>query len=92
MTINQLKCVLAEMKRIYAYDEKKTEIGGLDLISGTHNRVEIHTVDELTGIDILLVKLIIDGDTDIARNIVSFGQCGSPPDVSTYIYSLFVYL
>lgn len=62
MTINQLKCVLAEMKRIYAYDEKKTEIGGLDLISGTHNRVEIHTVDELTGIDIVMGKVVKRGD------------------------------
>lgn len=62
MTINQLKCVLAEMKRIYSYDEKKTEIGGMDLISGTHNRVEIHTVDELTGIDIVMGKVVKRGE------------------------------
>ena len=35
--------------------------------------------------DILLVKLVIDGDTGIARDVVSFGQSGSPPDSSTYI-------
>lgn len=62
MTINQLKCVLAEMKRIYSYDEKKTEVGTMNLISQTHNRVEIHTVDELTGIEIVMAKVVKRGE------------------------------
>lgn len=69
MTINQLKCVLAEMKRIYPYDEKKTEVRTLDIISQTHNRVEIHTVDELTGIEIHMTKVVNRGSyTDEESN------------------------
>ena len=56
MKVSQLKCVLAEMKRIYPYDEKKTEVRTMDIISQSHNHIEIHTVDEITGIEIHMTK------------------------------------
>lgn len=64
MTINQLKCVLAEMKRIYPYDEKKTEITNIDIRSMTYNRIEINTVDDITGIHIVMAKEVNRGDYD----------------------------
>jgi hypothetical protein len=59
-----MKCVLGEMKRIYPYDEKKTEISNIDLRSMTYNRVEIKTKDETTGIEIVMAKVIKNGEYD----------------------------
>jgi hypothetical protein len=44
------------MKSIYPYDEKKTEVRTMDIISHSHNHIEIHTVDEPTGIEIHMTK------------------------------------
>ena len=50
------------MKRIYPYDDSKTTISTINLVSRTHNRVQIETVDEITGIEIYMVKNIKEGD------------------------------
>ena len=65
MTVHQLKCAIEEMKEhIYNFDDDKAQLSTLDIRSREHERVEIYTKDETTGIEIIMSKHINQGDYD----------------------------
>lgn len=57
-TVKQFKDALDEMKKIYPYDDEKTRLCTLDCTTQSHDRVEIYTVDDSTGIEITMSKFI----------------------------------
>ena len=64
-TVKQFKDILDEMKKIYPYDDERTRLYTLDLTTQSPSRVEIYTVDDSTGIDILMRKFINQEDSII---------------------------
>ena len=48
--------MLDEMKTIYPYEDEKTRLSTHDVFSMSHHALEIETVDEDTGIKIVMSK------------------------------------
>lgn len=55
-TIKQFKEMLEEMKTIYDYDDAETIMSTHNILTGRNDYLEIKTVDEKTGITILMAK------------------------------------
>ena len=64
MTVHQFKMTIQEMKDcIYPFDDHKAMVNTTaELPSGVKNRVEIYTVDETTGIELVMTKTIKQGE------------------------------
>lgn len=62
MTIKEMNTILNAMRSIYPFKDDKTYLYTYDLTSGRHNRVDITTKDDKTGITITMSKGIFDGD------------------------------
>ena len=57
-TVEQFKDAIEEMRTIYPFDDDETFMSTYDLNSGSHDHLQIHVVDEKTGIDIIMSKRI----------------------------------
>lgn len=56
MTIQEMNNTLDEMRKIYRFDDAKTQIQLRDVCTMTDSRVAISTIDEPTGIQIEMAK------------------------------------
>ena len=62
MSLQQFYDVLEDMRKIYPFEANKTYLGNLrDLPSDSLRNVEIITLDEKTGIQIVMNKGVTDG-------------------------------
>lgn len=57
-TVAQFKAVLEEMKTVYCYDDEKTRLSTIDFCSRSPRSVQITTIDEPTGIRIMMEKSV----------------------------------
>ena len=55
-TIKQFKDTLEEMKTIYNYDDDETIMSTHNILTRSNDYLEIKTVDEKTGITIVMAK------------------------------------
>ena len=55
-TVKQFKDMLEEMKTIYPYDDEKTLLSTDCVRTMSSDRLEIRTVDEKTGVTIVMAK------------------------------------
>ena len=55
-TVKQFKDMLQEMKTIYPYDDEKTYLSTDCVRTMSPDRLEIRTVDEKTGVTIVMAK------------------------------------
>ena len=57
-TVEQFKDAIEEMRTIYPFDDDEAFMSTYDLRSCSHDHLQIHVVDEKTGIDIIMSKRI----------------------------------
>lgn len=55
-TVKQFKDMLEEMKTIYPYKDEKTHLSTHDVFTMGNRALEISTIDEKTGIKIVMAK------------------------------------
>lgn len=55
-TVKQFKDMLEEMKKIYPFEDEKTQLSTHNVLSMQNDALEIKTVDEKTGITIIMSK------------------------------------
>lgn len=55
-TVKQFKDALEEMKKIYPYDDEKTQLTTHNIMTMSCDVLEISTTDEDTGIKIVMAK------------------------------------
>lgn len=55
-TVKQFKDTIEEMRTIYPFDDDKSYISTFDILRQTENIFRIRTVDEKTGITVILEK------------------------------------
>lgn len=55
-TVKQFKNALEEMKKIYPYDDEKTQLTTHNIMTMSHDVLEISTTDENTGIRVVMAK------------------------------------
>lgn len=68
MSLQQFYDVLEDMRKIYPFEANKTYLGNLrDLPSDSLRNVEIITMDEKTGIQIVMSKGVADGQWFYSR-------------------------
>lgn len=61
VTVKQYKDLLEEMKKVYQYDDGKTNVNYMVDMMTRYPRLEIQTEDEKTGVTVVLSKAMIDG-------------------------------
>ena len=62
-TVKQFKDTLEEMKSVYNYDDDKTELTTTNVLNmRATDYLEIHTIDERTGITVILAKEVRGND------------------------------
>lgn len=61
-TVKQFKDMLQEMKSIYPYDEEKTYLSTDSIRDMSHSHLELRTVDEKTGVTIVMAKDVERGE------------------------------
>ena len=57
-TIKQFKDAIEEMRKIYPYKDEYTQLRTYNIVSEEHNRLELCTVDQETGITVCMSKVI----------------------------------
>ena len=54
VTVKQYKDLLEEMKKVYPYEDEKTNINCMADLTTRYPRLEIQTEDEATGITVIM--------------------------------------
>lgn len=60
-TVKQFKDMLEEMKTVYSYDDEKTRLSTHNIFSRENDSLELETIDEKTGIKIVMSKCVERG-------------------------------
>lgn len=55
-SVKEFKDILDEMKKIYSYEDEKTWLSTHNILTREPDSLEIATVDEATGISIVMAK------------------------------------
>lgn len=61
-TVKQFKDMLEEMKTVYPYDDEKAYLSTENIRDMSHSHLELRTVDEKTGVTIVMAKDVERGE------------------------------
>lgn len=57
-TVKQFKDMIEEMRTVYMFKDEKTQLSTFDHLSRQNNRLQLFTVDERTGVSIVMEKYV----------------------------------